>query len=332
MPHKLFIFVPAFGHHVSTTTFLSALTLQQGLAQKGIGVGVTSLSFPDIGESRNMAFTIFYDGTDASHLLMIDADMGFEPQLVLDMLLFNEPIVGACYPKRTQPLEWTPSGTGEPTATLRAGFMHVEGVGMGCTLIRRDAVTTMLEHFPDMVDTRVALHPARGLLDKSGVKRIIRAFDPIDIPERGKLSEDLSFCWRWNQCGGQVWANVAHRLSHVGPFDYAGCYLDTVAQQQQAAEAQAKAQAEIAAAKAQAEIQAQPKPQDHPETSAENVVIFRPPQPVGLAVVHSAQSVPDHPHRNGAAKPAKRRTQKKKLIAAARAKATSSRTRLRKSA
>jgi hypothetical protein len=32
----------------------------------------------------------------------------------------------------------------------------------------------------------------------------------------------MSFCYRWiNQCGGEIWANVNHRISHVGPFDYA---------------------------------------------------------------------------------------------------------------
>lgn len=37
-----------------------------------------------------------------------------------------------------------------------------------------------------------------------------------------RLSEDMSFCYRWiNQCGGEVWANVNHRISHIGPFDYA---------------------------------------------------------------------------------------------------------------
>jgi hypothetical protein len=39
---------------------------------------------------------------------------------------------------------------------------------------------------------------------------------------RLRLSEDMSFCYRWiNQCGGEIWANVNHRISHVGPFDYA---------------------------------------------------------------------------------------------------------------
>jgi hypothetical protein len=43
----------------------------------------------------------------------------------------------------------------------------------------------------------------------------------------------LSFCIRWRQCGGRVWASIGHKFSHVGPYDYAGRYLDSVEQQQQ---------------------------------------------------------------------------------------------------
>ncbi len=39
---------------------------------------------------------------------------------------------------------------------------------------------------------------------------------------RLRMSEDMSFCYRWiEQCGGEVWANVNHRINHVGPFDFA---------------------------------------------------------------------------------------------------------------
>jgi hypothetical protein len=35
------------------------------------------------------------------------------------------------------------------------------------------------------------------------------------------LSEDVSFCSRWREgCGGEIWANINHKISHVGPFDF----------------------------------------------------------------------------------------------------------------
>jgi hypothetical protein len=247
MAHKVFVFVPGFGQIITATTFLTTHALQQALAQKGIGGGVSTLSFPDIGELRNMALTIWYDAMDASHLLFVDADMGFSPDLIFDMLAFGEPVVGAIYPQRRLPTSWAGSGTGEAMAERRGGFMRVEGVGMGVTLISREAIRIMLEKMPEIVDSRIELHPARDTLLAAGTKRLIRAFDPVDIPDRGKVSEDLSFCIRWNRCGGQVWAAIHQRISHVGPHDFGARYLDGVeAAERMMAEAQEQQRRETA--------------------------------------------------------------------------------------
>lgn len=233
MANNIFIFVPAFGQIITATTFLTTHALQQQLAAKAIGGGISTMSFPDIAELRAMALTIWYDAMpNSTHLLFIDADMGFPPDLVLDMIMFDEPLVGTIYPQRKAPLSWAGSGTGKPVTERRGNFMLVEGVGMGCCLIRRDLVTKMLEQMPEMVDTRLNLHPAGDTIKQAGANRLIRAFEKLDLPDRGVVSEDLSFCLRWNQCGGQVWAAIGHRISHVGPYDYAGCYLDMVEAQQ----------------------------------------------------------------------------------------------------
>lgn len=236
MAHKLFIFVPAFGQQITAATFLTTHALQQHLATKSIGGGISTMSFPDIAELRSMALTIWYDAMpDSSHLLFIDADMGFPPELVTDMLMFDEPLVGTVYAQRKMPLSWAGSGTGGTTTERRGNFMMVEGVGMGCTLIRRDLVTKMLEKMPELVDTRLHLHPAGETMRQAGANRLIRCFEKMDIPDRGLISEDLSFCIRWNQCGGKTWAAIGYKISHVGPFDYAGRYLDVIEMQERQA-------------------------------------------------------------------------------------------------
>jgi hypothetical protein len=229
MAHKLFIFVPAFGQTLTVTTFLTTHALQQHLATKSIQCGISSTSFPDIAELRSMALTIWYDTMpDVSHMLFIDSDMGFQPDMVTDMLMFDEPIVGAIYPQRKFPQSWAGSGTGDAVTERRGNFMKVEGVGMGCTLIRRDAVTKMVEQMPELIDTRLTLHPAGEMLRGAGTNRIIRAFEKLDLPERGLVSEDLSFCIRWLRCGGSVWAAIGYKISHVGPFDFGARYLDGI--------------------------------------------------------------------------------------------------------
>lgn len=246
--HSIFICVPAFGQTITAATFLTVCQLQGWLASKGIQGGVSTLSFPDIAELRNMFTTIWYDSMpQCTHILHVDSDMGFSPDLVTDMLMFDKPIIGTIYPQRKVPRSWAGSGTGEVNAERNGNFMRVEGVGMGCTLIRRDAVARMIEAFPELIDTRLTLHPAKPTLENAGCRRLLRFFDKIDDPHRGNISEDLSFCIRGNQVGIPTWASIGHKVSHVGNYDYGGTsYLEEQLQQQ------------IAQAQAQRQINGQP--------------------------------------------------------------------------
>lgn len=231
MAQNVFIVVPAFGQNLTAATFMTVCGLQGALAQKSIGARVTTFSFPDIAELRSIFTTIWYDTMpDTDMMLWVDADMAFSPDLVLDMILFAEPLVGTLYRQRHPEVSWAGSGTGESVTERRGGFVRVEGVGFGCTLVRREVISRMLAAYPDLIDTRLSMHPANALLRNAGVTRLFRCFEKMDIPDRGVVSEDLSFCIRWNRLGGQVWANIAHPISHVGPYDYRGCYGEYVTQ------------------------------------------------------------------------------------------------------
>ena len=104
------------------------------------------------------------------------------------------------------------------------GFMEVEGCGTGIMLIERGLVKTMLEKMPELSDTGAKKHsPLAKNLD-----RLIRAFDPVTV-KGARLSEDYSFCHRWRTgCGGEVWANISHPITHVGLHRYSGRYQDAM--------------------------------------------------------------------------------------------------------
>ena len=234
----IFVYVPAFGDMVSTTTSLSILELSTALNRADIPAAVTMVSNPELSESRNMATTLWYDSIKTTHMLMVDADMGFAPDLVLDMLAVNEPLVGTLYrKKRDDAVLWAGSGfpmdgnlserAGKQLHPGRSNFLAVEAVGMGVTLIRRDCITAMLEQEKAFSDPHIHGHcPQDVELQQRGARRLIRCFDPIYISGRGRLSEDLSFCYRHRACGGHVWAAIGHDVTHIGKKAYAGSFLD----------------------------------------------------------------------------------------------------------
>ena len=240
---KITIATPAFGEVFYTPYVQSLFRLMQAFQRRKWQSTFASIAYADIAESRNFLLTRWFDKTDATHLLFIDADMGFPAELVLDMVDFGRPVVGVVYPQRQIDLERVAelSAAGEPPkraiarahnfivrkkrgvsiASPHTGFMQVDGCGAGVFLIARTAIETMLKKMPDLSDTKAKTSsPLAANLD-----RLIRAFEPLRVDD-ALLSEDFSFCHRWTACGGEVWVNTAHEIEHIGLHRFKGRYSD----------------------------------------------------------------------------------------------------------
>jgi hypothetical protein len=250
---KIIIATPAYGEMFFTPYVQSLFRLTRALDQRNWPSDFCSTAYSDIAESRNILLTYWYENTDASHLLFIDADMGFEPQLVIDMLEFNKPVVGVIYPKKTVNLnqisDLTRSGQSAQRAianshdfvvrrplrgTARNGFMQVDGCGTGIFLIQRTCVDVMIKKMPEIVDVDT-LKPIRRVPEirlagserlADGFDRFIRAFD-FTVVDGQRLTEDYSFCHRWrHHCRGEVWANIAYEITHIGVQRFKARYSD----------------------------------------------------------------------------------------------------------
>jgi hypothetical protein len=222
---KVLICVPAFGYQNSSETTKSLVALTKEFAERGIFGGFATHSFPDIVDLRNVFLSIFYEAIDATHLLFVDADMRFEPELVRDMLLADKPLIGALYPKKRLPLSWVGSPI-DPPAEPENGLLELEGIGCGVMLIRRDCIEDMIAAGTVQVQDDLRGTALVDLLNPYGVKRIIRAFDKVTTPEGRQLSEDFSLCWRHRQAGGRVYAPINHMITHLGTYPFSGRYSD----------------------------------------------------------------------------------------------------------
>src|ERR1700678_506976 len=110
MSTHITVALPAYGNTVSLATFNTVNSLVQLFMNKGIRGGLAAFSYPEVSEARNILLTGWYDTCpEATHLLFIDADMGFNPQVIFDLLTFNEPMVGAIYSKKCVPVQWAAS-------------------------------------------------------------------------------------------------------------------------------------------------------------------------------------------------------------------------------
>src|SRR5262249_853059 len=158
--------------------------------------------------------TKWYDDCpDMDHLLMVDNDMSFNCRLIMDMIALKKPVVGTIYHRRqcSERIWDLVVGVplpGEPRPIVN-GFQEWKYVGAGVLLIKRRVVTEMLQRMPELSDV---YDP--GAIGAIGISRIIKAFDEMKDKQGRPLSEDLSFCERWRQCDGEIWANVERPVAH----------------------------------------------------------------------------------------------------------------------
>lgn len=235
------ICVPTFRGAVMSETTTSLVTLAGLLISSGIGYDFVTLQATEVSAARNMMATKVLRERDISHLLFVDDDIGFDPETVLELLRARAPVIGCVYPKRQISLarfhQAAQAGASIEAATglaqdyvahhlrgqqivVKDGLCEVESLGMGLTLIHREALEGML------TAGAVRARPSPVQPDALGNSEIYGFFDPIHDPAADIwFSEDVSFCRRWReQCGGKVMALVAPVLAHVGHFAYAGSY------------------------------------------------------------------------------------------------------------
>src|SRR4029079_15352764 len=172
---KIIIATPALGEMFSPPYVQALLRLQRMADQRKWTIRHMAISYANVGEARNALLTHWFDKTDFTHLLFVDADMGFEPQLIADMLAFDKPVVGVIYAKRKVDLQkiaaLAAKGEKPERAIARAhdfiirplrgrparrmkGFMEIAGCGTGIMLIQRSAIASMLEALPEISDTK----------------------------------------------------------------------------------------------------------------------------------------------------------------------------------
>lgn len=219
---KVFIACPAYGSAIMSETTASLFNLGTSLQRAGVPPALGFLDYPDVADARNVFLTIFYDSLkDATHILFVDHDMRFDPDLVFSMLDFNEPVVGCVYRKKQMQLEFVGNDFGGGNF-VRGGFKRMDDIGFGVTLIQRSAVEGLLG-IDGLADANIDRLSCRHLIRNYGATRLIRAFDKM-----GQKSEDISFCHRWTGIGGEIWANISHEVGHIGRHEFVGRYQDVM--------------------------------------------------------------------------------------------------------
>ncbi len=237
---KINIATPAYKAEYHSSYVRSLYALLTKAPSMELQFSFSEIDYSDIVVSRNYLISnFFYNKEDCSHMLFIDADMGFPFQLIADMVGLGEGIVGVAYQKRTIDLKKLHTHSGLPFRQAYAqacdfigkpseahprnpAFRQADCCGTGIMLISRQAIQSLIERCPEVVDnTRFKKMPFGNIFD-----RFITPFSKINLDDR-ELSEDLSFCHRWtHHCYGKIFLNITHDIEHASSFTLSTCYSD----------------------------------------------------------------------------------------------------------
>lgn len=168
-----------------------------------------------IPRARNNLVAKFMGNKDATHLMFIDVDLGFEAESILKLLLNNQDIIGGLYPKKSLPISYVVNQVENPV-TDGGDIVEISTLGTGFMLIKRHVIEKMIAHHPELkIRDSLSYAPECEIYMYS-------LFDTLIDPHHNYLSEDWTFCYRWRLMGGKVFANTSIKLDHTGFYKFAG--------------------------------------------------------------------------------------------------------------
>ena len=241
---KLYVATPMYGGQCFGYYAQSLMSLQNTLRENKIDTAVSFLFNESLIQRARNALAHGFLKTDYTHLMFIDADIRFNPQDVLPMLLADKPIICGIYPKKE--INWDmihkAALAGVPPSELRkysgsfvvnlvgyAGETQVQidqpveiwNGGTGFMLIKREVLEQLREHVPSYINDT---HDLGGNIGKERISE----FFATSIEPMGErlLSEDYHFCKEWREkCAGTVWAAPWAQLGHVGTHIFDGVLM-----------------------------------------------------------------------------------------------------------
>lgn len=188
-----------------------------------------------VTRARNTLVAHFLANTAATHLMFIDADIRFNPEDVLKLISHDKDVVGGAYPKKT--IDW--QTVQRAASSLSANELRFAGaeyamnlvdqqiapnqqvaevkdIGTGFLLIKRAAIEKMCKEY-------VSLKYKNTMIPDPRYKDLFFALFDTSIDSDGVyLSEDYTFCRRWQKVGGKIFWDRSISLDHIGHYSYSG--------------------------------------------------------------------------------------------------------------
>ena len=210
---RVHICMPCYGGQLTESTFMSFIKWANTARQLGIDWTVETMTNESlISRARNTLTAKFLNTEGSTHLMFIDADIGWEPWHLLVMLDAQKDVIGGLYPMKSLPIKWCVNGIpGQPEPGPEDNLIEVSKTGTGFMLIKRDVFEKLDAHpatkpFKNDIGLDPALDP------------YMKTYFDTAVREGRYYSEDWTFCENWRDLGGQIFVDKRVLLKHTGTY------------------------------------------------------------------------------------------------------------------
>jgi hypothetical protein len=213
----LYLAVPAYTGEISVQTAHSLIAAAAALTAAGVMVTtdfVAGCCYLD--QVRNILAANFL-ASEATDLLFIDADVGFDADAALKLALTTRPVVAGVYPKKVPPRKGTEAPEEYPVDFENDQLMIDED-----GLIEAAHVATGFLKINRGVFEKISRVVPEYLHKDSGRERMLKRFFRCDVRDGVYWGEDFQFCQDWLALGGRIFITPEIDFQHVGPHVWRG--------------------------------------------------------------------------------------------------------------
>jgi len=209
---RVHICMPCYGGMLTESTFMSYIKWANTCRQLGIEWTMETMTNESlISRARNTLVAKFLNNPDSTHLMFIDADIGWEPWHLLVLLDSQKDVVGGLYPMKTLPIKWVVNGFENAEVSEDGNLQEVSKTGTGFMLVKRNVFDKLNVHqavkpFKNDIGLPVELDP------------YMKTYYDTAVREGRYYSEDWTFCENWRDIGGKVWIDKRVLLKHTGTY------------------------------------------------------------------------------------------------------------------
>lgn len=238
------IATPCYGGMVTESYLRGMLSLVSTATTIGMNINMSTVVNESLVTRARNELVKYLTMTDCTHLFFIDADIMFTESDIFRLLLHDADVVVGTYPlKRVAWENIDTSQTRDVKSIQRMatdyvvnikyaneeqartgqvpvveGLIELHDAGTGFMCIKRHVIEKMMEAYPE---THYLKEP-KHLIHKGDDGHRWALFDTMIDEDNRYLSEDYTFCRRWQQMGGKIWLDPEIELSHIGTFVYPG--------------------------------------------------------------------------------------------------------------